>query len=84
MPWYVNYKNAKAMPQKPAEWEELIQICEKLSVGCPVLRVDCYIVDGKILFGELTFYTWGGIMHFNPPEWDKKLGDMIHLPMKFE
>ena len=37
---------------------------------------------GKIYFGESTFYTWGGFIHFTPSEWDKKLGEMIVLPEK--
>ena len=35
---------------------------------------------GKIYFGEMTFYTWGGFIEFTPPEWDRKMGDWIQLP----
>ena len=44
------------------------------------LRVDFYVADGKIYFGEMTFYTWGGFIAFTPPEWDRKMGDWIQLP----
>ena len=80
MPWYAIYKNAKTQPHKPEQWEELISFCEKLSEGIPSVRVDTYIVDGQILFGEMTFYTWGGNIIFTPPEWDEKLGSLITLP----
>lgn len=80
MDWYVNYKPAKVTPQKPKQWEELIEFCEKLATDVPYLRVDTYIIDGKIIFGEMTFYTWGGFMHFEPKEWDLKLGQMLELP----
>lgn len=80
MPWYAYYKNSSVKLEKPKEWEELISVCEKLSVGVPYLRVDCYIIDGQILFGEMTFYTWGGMMKIEPSEWDRKLGEMLELP----
>lgn len=82
MPWYVNYKNADVPPKKPEQWDELIAICEKLSKDIPYVRVDTYIIDGQIYFGEMTFYTWSGFMKFNPPEWDLKLGEMLVLPDK--
>ena len=67
-------------PEKPEQWDEIISVAEKLSKDMPYLRVDTYILDGKMYFGEVTFYTWAGFMKFNPPEWDRKLGDMLELP----
>lgn len=78
--WYVNYKPAAVTPTKPKQWDELLLICEKLAEGVPYLRVDTYIVDGRIFFGEMTFFTWAGFMHFVPEEWDLKLGQMLMLP----
>lgn len=83
MDWWTYYKPAKVTPEKPEQWEELLSICEKLSEGFPYARVDSYIVDRKIIFGEITFTTWSGHMKFNPPEWDLKLGQMLHLPDKY-
>ena len=80
MDWYVNYKPAKFTPGKPEQWDEIIKFSETLSKDIPYLRVDTYLVDGKILFGEMTFYTWGGFMHFEPEEWDLRLGQMLELP----
>lgn len=80
MPWWSYYKNAKKRPEKPEQWEELIALAEKLSAGIPYVRVDFYIIDGKVYFGEYTFYTWSGFIDFQPKEWDRKLGDMINLP----
>lgn len=84
MPWYVNYKNSKKKLKKPKEWNELIRFSEKLSQNIPYVRVDCYVVDGQIYFGELTFYTWAGFMHFTPTEWDSKLGNIIELPERIK
>ena len=37
-------------------------------------------LDGKIYFGEMTFYHWSGMVPFEPEEWDKTFGDWIELP----
>ena len=65
--------------QCPANFEEMKSIAEKLSFGHKFLRVDLYNVEGKIYFGELTFYPDSGFGKFTPKEWDRKLGDLIHL-----
>ena len=80
LPWYVNYLPAKKTPEKPPEWDEIIRFSEKLAENVPYLRVDTYILNRRIVFGEMTFYTWGGFMHFEPKEWDYKLGAMLQLP----
>lgn len=65
---------------RPKCLEELITMSEKLSEGIPYLRVDWYDVNGELLFGELTFYTWGGTCIFEPKSFNKTLGDWITLP----
>lgn len=82
LPFYVYYKAAGLeLPEKKI-YDELIQISEKLSEGIPQVRVDLYVHEGKVMFGEMTFYTWGGMMPFTPKEWDYKLGAMLELPKK--
>lgn len=61
-------------------FEEMVNLARKLSQGFPFIRVDFYDVNGKIYFGELTFFHDAGIVPFTPKEWDLKLGDMIELP----
>ena len=58
----------------------MIEIAEKLSEGIPFVRVDLYNVDGKIYFGELTFYPGSGFEEFTPESWDYTLGSWIELP----
>ena len=43
------------------------------------LRDYKYEFDGKVYFGELTFYHFDGLMPFDPPEWDLKFGEWLHL-----
>jgi hypothetical protein len=65
---------------KPKNFEKMLEIAAKLSKGIPHVRVDLYNIDGKIYFGEMTFFHWSGIVPFVPEEWDYKIGDMLHLP----
>ncbi|MCM1296057.1 MAG: glycosyl transferase [Muribaculaceae bacterium] len=46
---------------KPDGIEKMFEIASILSKGQPFVRVDLYNVDGKIYFGELTFYPDGGV-----------------------
>ena len=60
---------------KPENLDEMLEIARKLSEDFPFVRVDLYNVDGKIYFGELTFYPWTGYVQFTPDEFDFELGD---------
>ena len=79
---FLLYYKPQQTPLKPKKWDEIIAISEKIAEGIPYLRVDTYEIDGRLYFGEATFYTWAGFMVFNPPEWDRRLGDMLELPKK--
>ena len=68
------------IPEKPKGFEEMIRIAEQLSVGLPHVRMDLYIINGKVYFGEYTFYHFGGVMPFEPAEWDEKIGSWLTLP----
>lgn len=64
----------------PKNFSKMIEIAEKLSKGLPHVRIDLYNIDGKILFGEMTFFHGSGLSnYFYPEEWDRKFGDMIDL-----
>lgn len=72
--------NALNKPQKPQKFQEMIKIAEILSEGMPEVRVDLYISNNKIYFGELTFFDGGGFDKIEPLERDYKLGSWIKLP----
>ena len=67
---------------KPKNFERMLEVAEKLSNPFPQVRCDLYNINGKIYFGELTFYHWSGFTPFNPIEWDYKFGEKIKLPHK--
>lgn len=66
--------------EKPKMFEQMKELAAKLSKGLPEVRVDLYEVDGKIYFGEYTFFHHGGIVPFHPDKWDFIWGEQIRLP----
>ena len=45
--------------KKPENYEDMIEIAKLLSEDFPHVRVDLYNLNGKIIFGELTFNASG-------------------------
>lgn len=76
------HPNSDSVFQKPKGFEDMKKIAEKLSMGFSHLRVDLYSINGKIYFGELTFFHESGMLPFVPEEWDYKMGEWLHLPLK--
>ena len=76
------HPNAAVPPEKPAQFGLMRELAQKLSQGIPHVRVDLYEVNGRVYFGEMTFYHWSGMVPFEPPEWDERLGSWIRLPEK--
>ena len=66
----------------PNNLGEMIALAEKLSADEPFLCVDLFNVNGKIFFGELTFYPASGFGSFTPNIWNLRIGDMILLKTK--
>ncbi len=64
---------------KPENYEEMLEVAAKLSEDFPFVRVDLYNIEGKIYFGELTFYPWSGYVQFSPDEIDYMLGKNFQL-----
>lgn len=73
------HPNASVYPEKPENFDKMCQLAGQLSKGFPQLRVDFYEVNGKIYFGELTFYHFAGLTPFNPEKWDEIFGSWIDL-----
>lgn len=71
------------IPQSPPQGlSEMLTLSKILAKDIPFLRIDFYIIKGKIYFGELTFFPAAGMCKFEPEEWDYKLGEMIKLPIE--
>ena len=82
LPFTNGHPNSPHTILKPQGFEKMKELAAKLSEGQPHLRVDFYDINGKIYFGELTFYHWSGTTPFEPVEWDYKFGEWIKLPFK--
>ena len=65
---------------RPKNYEEMIEVAEKLSAGLPELRVDLYEINGRVYFGEMTFYSQSGFDTDITPEADRILGSKLTLP----
>ena len=52
----------------------MIRVAEKLASDFNFVRVDLYNVNGKIVFGELTFYPGSGYGKFTPDSYDFEFG----------
>lgn len=68
-----------SLAPRPENFERMVDIAETLAQRFPFCRVDLYNIDGRIYFGEITFYPGGGTQIVHPPEWEARLGSMIDL-----
>lgn len=75
-----HYPNSKVLPEKPKRFHEMLELSRELSKGHPHVRVDLYEVNGKVYFGELTFYHFSGLHPFHPASWDMEWGNWLKLP----
>lgn len=64
---------------KPDKFEEMKKIAENLAAPFPFVRVDLYYINGRIYFGEMTFFPGSGMWHITPQERDKEFGDWLDL-----
>lgn len=74
------FENAPVTPGRPEKYDEMVGLAEKLGEGLTHARIDFYLVNGKVYFGEITFYDGGGYDPLVPEKWDRVFGDWIKLP----
>ena len=66
--------------QKPENFEEMKSVACSLAEQLPFTRVDLYSIQGKTLFGEMTFYPSDARNRFLPEKYNKIIGDYFVLP----
>lgn len=66
--------------EKPINLKEMISCAELLSDGLPFVRVDFYSVEGKTIFGEMTFYPSDARKKFYPEKSNLLIGAYFKLP----
>lgn len=63
----------------PSNISEMVDIVNKLCSNFKHVRVDLYNIDGKIYFGEMTFYTNGGFISIDSEEYSDKMAGYIEI-----
>lgn len=80
LPFTRYFPSSEMSLPRPSQLSAMLDIARELSRGFPHVRVDLYNEDDKVLFGELTFTPGNGVTPFDPPDWDRTLGDWFTLP----
>ena len=57
---------------KPEGFDAAVNLSRTLSKRFQFVRVDFYLIEGRILFGELTFTPANGEIEFSPESFDRK------------
>lgn len=65
----------------PSNFKIMHQLSDTLArtINAPFVRTDFYSVSGSVYFSEITFFPCGGMIPFDPPEWDEKLGELLDI-----
>lgn len=79
IPVYKGVREFGTVKEKPGNFDEMVAIACDLSRGFPFIRVDLYFVEGRTIFGELTFYPDSGMIAFWPSRYDFFFGDLFVL-----
>ena len=67
----------------PDNIQKMIELAERLAKDIPFVRVDFYNVDGRIYFGEITFYPASGMSKWvGEVDVDSLWGEWLHLPAR--
>jgi hypothetical protein len=81
LPCWRTYPDITPDAPPPTDLPRMLACAATLAAPFRFARVDFYDVDGAILFGEITFHPGGGLKRFQPPEWERRIGDMLALPL---
>lgn len=65
---------------RPESLDEMLKAAERLSAGFRMVRVDFYEVEGRPVFGEMTFTPAAGTSMNFTDEFQHILGDCLPLP----
>ena len=68
--------------EKPKQLKLLLEYSRKLSSEFKHARIDLFVVDDRVYFGEITFTNGAGFDKITPHSFDVEMGDLIRLPSK--
>lgn len=58
---------------KPQNYDRMLKMAEECTKDFPYCRFDLYEIEGKIVFGEMTFTPQGNVLEFYKDEWLKEM-----------
>ena len=73
------YPNSGVALKKPAQLEEMLCYARILSEDFLHARVDLYLVEGKVIFGEITFTNSAGFGRVSPEKFALEMGEYLKL-----
>lgn len=73
------YKQYEVAPAKPVCLNEMIEITRILSKDYIYVRVDLYVIDNIVKFGEMTFTPASGIRKWGDQGFNRMLGSWIKI-----
>jgi TupA-like ATPgrasp len=62
---------------RPEALDELLSVSEKLSGKLNYVRVDMYLINNRIYFGEMSFTPNAGLLRFRPDTMDERWGELF-------
>lgn len=77
-------RDTSCVVESPKELEEMKRIAETLSKEFLQVRVDLYVINHQVYFGELTFFSGAGFSKYNPRQFEFDLGSKLHLSIDKE
>lgn len=72
--------HSSVIPERPNDLEEQIRLARHLAKDMPYSRIDLFHTDENTYFGEITLYPASGFGRFIPEQYERMLGEMLHLP----
>jgi hypothetical protein len=79
LPWRGDSEPHPGPFPRPQRYDELIALADRLGGEFDHVRTDFYDADDQVYAGEVTIYTWSGLMNFNSPDPDRILGSYWKL-----
>ncbi len=74
-----HYQPIQSIPPRPQSLDSMLGAAKRLSTGFPFVRVDMYDIEGKAVFGEMTFFP-NGCINMAEIEIDgKSMGELLDI-----
>ena len=72
------HKNRRPIPQ-PVTLDKMIKMANDCCQGIPYCRFDVYEINGKVIFGEMTFTPHGNVMDYYTDEYLTKNVNLLQV-----